>query len=38
MLSFDILLFNTKWAESKMPCLKATDWRQIQKKIPHGTI
>lgn len=38
MLSFDILLFNTKFAESKIPCLKATDFEKIQKKIPDGTI
>ena len=38
MLSFDILLFNTKIRESKIPCFKATDFVKIQKKIPCGTI
>lgn len=38
MLSFDILLFNTKIRESKIPCFKATDFVKIQKKIPFGTI
>ncbi len=38
MLSFDILLFNTKIQESKMSCFKATDFVKIQKKIPCGTI
>lgn len=38
MLSFDILLFNTKIRESKITGFKATDFPEIQKKIPCGTI
>lgn len=38
MLSFDILLFNTKFAESKIPGFKATDFKKIQKKIFEGTM
>ena len=38
MLSFDILLFNTKIQKSKIPRFKATDFVKIQKKIPCGPI